>query len=294
MAYAYARKRTRKTAAPKRRRPVRKPRVTKAVQTYVSRAVGKATEVKSKTCYPVSMYNTDDYQHITGGGLGMPDLSGQDAQAGYLIPNIWSSDALLTPVQGNMGDQRIGNRIKPVSLVMKGFIKIMQYNPQSNHSELPFEVHCIVYKRKAFSNGDPANLCIGTSGKPTDIDGTAEGSLLNWNKDEYIIYKHRVWRMRQPTSMHTDAPFVMTDSNVGTGTVVANINTGRATNPYFKRFAMKLPCPKHLRFNEGQTAPVNASLSVGFWIINGDGKELGMDQVRATLFMSQTLRYTDA
>ena len=291
---AYARKRTRKTVAPKRRRAVRKPRVTKAVKNYVARAVRKTEEVKQKTCYPVSMYNTDDYQHITGGGLGMPDVSGQDAQNGYLIPNIWSSAAKLSPEQGTMADQRIGNRVKPLSLVMRGFIKIMAYNPQSNHSELPFEVHCLVYKRKSFANGDPANLVIGTSGKPTVIDGTAECSLLQWNKDEYIIYKHRVWRMRQPTSMHADAPFRMTDSNVGTGTVAANINTGRASNPFFKRFAMRLPTPKFLRFNEGQTAPVNAALSVGFYIINGDGKELGADQVRCTLFMSQTLKYTDA
>ena len=88
-------------------------------------------------------------------------------------------------------------------------------------------------------------------------------SLYPWNRDSYIIKKHRVFKMR-PLAQVTS---VSTDHN-------ALANPQYSNAPAFQRFVQNIPISKKLIYADQNTTPSNDWVGVAFYIINGDGTNL--------------------
>lgn len=225
---------------------------------------------------------------IYGNGLSLPTTV--LPQYGFLIPNIWNQ---ILIAQGEHNQQRVGNAITPTSLNLKGFISAMEWDKNTNGSKFPFEVHMLIYKNKLDSTGSPKTLVEDVNNTCGGITGSAENSLLTWNRKGYTIIKHRVFRFKPPPLFDKTAPFQMTDSNIGTGTVPINLTYGSSSNAMFQRFSVNIPTPKTVKYTDGSNQPTNTWCSVGFYIVNGDGKVLPSGQVRAEVYSVATLRYND-
>lgn len=255
----------------------------------VVKAVGTLAEKKKKSVLLTgNTLGTTVYSPIWCGGL----TAGWTLQAGngFLIDNIWNR---ILIGQGTNNQQRVGNEVCPTSLQLKGFITATDYDRSTNKSLHPFEVHMILYKNKLDSNGSPASIVEDVNNTMGNITGTAPNSLLTFNRKGYIIHKHRVFRFKPSPYQDPTASFVMTDSNVGTGTVPINMTYGSSSNQMFKRFSVNVPMPKTLKFNDGSNQPTNTWCSVGFYVVNGDGTALVNTQNRANVYLVGNLRFTD-
>jgi len=230
-----------------------------------------------------------DYDHtsIYGGGLasGYIGTSG----TGWLIPNVL---AQIPIIQGTSQQQRVGNSINVKSLNLKGYIAVSPFDGTTNPQHIPFEVHMVIYKKKNDITGSPSTILEYPNNTNGKIDGTAKTSMYPWNKSQYIIKKHRVWRMKPPGA-------VVSFADTATTEPVMMETNGSSSNPYFVRFSVNVPIAKKLLFNDSANGsydskyPVNDHFSIGFYVIDGTGQAFSSSRYPAYTYLVSTLRYTD-
>lgn len=267
---------SRRTAATKIARAYRKKATSKVFTAKVNRVIARKTETKMRSaqiCNNAQVY---------GAGLSLP---GSLTSYGLCIANIWHH---MTVAQGTSQQQRIGNSINPKSLRLSGVVKSNQFASSTNNSTLGFELHMILYKYKTANTGDPSRIVSLTNNQAGAIDGTAQRSLLPWNKDEYIIKKHRVFKMRC-MPVHANIAEVPPSSDP----VALAVNPQPSSYTAFQRFRVTVPTPKVLKFGDGQDTP-HEQCSLGFYVVDGSGNSLAASQTRATVYCDATLRYTDS
>jgi hypothetical protein len=208
-------------------------------------------------------------------GFGMK-TQGSTVQ-GIKINNLLSKAALA---QGTEQEQRIGNEVSNARLKLRGFIHSNTYDSATNNSTLPFEVHMVVYKRKKSIDNTFDIIKSLPSNSTGEIDGTLMNTLYPFNKDSYIIKKHRVFRMRPLSHEDSTGP----------------INPQSSNAPMFQRFIQEINISNKLMYSDTLTVPSNDWVGVLFYCINGDGESGGSasGQIRAKVTMDAVLTYKDA
>ena len=263
--------------APKK--PTKKPTV--SLQARVNQIINKKTETKLRT------YTWANDVIISGGGLSL--TGSLQSEYGMILPNLQD---LIPLTQGTTQQTRVGNEITPKTLNVKGLIYSQPFDSKTNNSPLPFEVHLILYKYKQDPiTNDPIKIKQLNSDATGPINGSALVDMCPWNKDQYVIYKHRIWRLK-PNPAYT----ILTDPGTPPALPLIdpiNSSFGSQTNRFFERFSLNIPIPKKFTYGDGLSTPSNFRMGLGMYIINGDGKAVAYNQVRAKVDLRATLYYTD-
>ena len=189
----------------------------------------------------------------------------------------------LAIAQGNEQEEREGNKIQNCMLKVRGVIQSSEYAPTGsttvNDSNYPFEVHMVFYKLKKLITNSYKDIKVLPNNSTGTVDGTLINSVYPYNKDEYIIRKVRVFRLR---------PLV--------APTIANnpyINAQQSNAPAFHRFVETIDIHKELKYNDQETVPANDWVGVSFFVINGDGAVLEQTTARAQITMDAVLTYKD-
>jgi hypothetical protein len=223
-------------------------------------------------------------QIINGGGLD--NQSTTTASAGYLVPDVLFA---LDVQQGTASNQRIGDKISPLSCVIRGCVHTNQFDTVTNINFRPFDVHVLVF-RYASSRDLPMgalNMKYETANSPPTnepITGTPVNEMLPFSPF-YKKIAHRVFRLRPP-----DSPGL---TNAAPNSERLNTQTSNA--PYYKRFAINVPLPKKFTYDAPtREYPANYWFSVASYIVDSNGVPLGQTQQRARIYMRAQMSYKDA
>lgn len=183
----------------------------------------------------------------------------------------------------NSQESRIGNKIQNVTVDFRGLIKSLPFNDSTNYLSSPFEVHMVVYKEKSGVANSPDGILTYPNNAQGRIDNVTS-TLYPWNKNGYVIYKHRVWKMRSmPEILVENAD----DHNV--------INPQTSNFPSFRRFRQRINFGSTWLYNDNDRRPRNVWGCVAFYVINGDGTDLngGTQQIRASCYLDATVKFKD-
>jgi len=242
----------------------------------VLQVVNRTRETKMKIAEIFSDHSIPGFGMATVGGITQ----------GVSNRNILSTIALA---QGTEQEQRIGNEIGNCKLRLRGYVQSQMFSAThssntgtSNASLLPFEVHMVVYKRKKSIDNTFDSIKSLPSNTTGGIDNTVMNTLMPFNKDAYIIKKHRVFRLR---------------SMPGAGsTANTNFNEQSSNAPAFQRFVCDINISDKLKYSDGLEVPSNDWVGVLFYVVNGDGGSYDGSSsvpVRAKVNMQAVLSYKD-
>lgn len=199
---------------------------------------------------------------------------------------IGSSDAVaLIPTVSQGGDDfnRIGNRIAPTGLYLKGRLGT-QYASQGNNRPLLVRVMVLSQKNVKDSTQIPGSFSYDNLLKANDTsattgnvayDGTARNSLYPVNTDFFTVHYNR--------------DFLLTPS-LQNGT-----DSGIESNPKAVRmFSCKIPVPKQLDyFSSTATVPQNFAPFVVVGYCYSDGTSVDTTTTRVTSTMVSQLYFKD-
>jgi len=168
-------------------------------------------------------------------------------------------DAMLPIVSPGVGDfQRVGVRISPKSLVVRGTIYLAERDMDVNH---PIEVRLLGFTQNDIRNcGSVAsintgNLLRGYSGATTDYDGTIQHQILPMNNKLFKkIFDKKIKLSEQissPSLLGTDNP--------------ADVRTSAY------HYSFKVKCPKVLKYDGTDNYPNNFApfMAVGYCYLDG-------------------------
>lgn len=283
-----------------KRKPTRAP-VRAAVKPVTKRTVRKAvTTVKAKrfrAAVKDVMLRQLETKHISdtianeaainGGGLDHAANPGDGK--GFVVANVMNN---LRVLYGTMINERVGDRISPTSIFLTGLVSTNSFDTVANMAYRPFAVRIIVF-RSVESEELPATLNLKKNDSlvvPTvvPIDGSALNEMLPYGP-EFKILASRTYKLRAPDS-----------SGLPTIPGAQRINTQTSNFPWYRRFAIKVPCPKVIKYVGANTT--NYWFSVGAYILDANGRvttgpldpNQDPNQVRAKLHMRAHMRYKDA
>ena len=209
---------------------------------------------------------------VPGGGLASFG-SGQ----GIINQDIFSTLAI---VQGTEQENRIGNKIGSCRLLFSGFINSLPVQTLVN-PYIPYEAHMIVYRNKKDPELNSPKALVQLPANNLDfITGTVMNSTYPWNKDGYVILKHKVWHMnpRGPDNPPSVA--------------IPGVNFESRSVSY-KRFKVAIDIKNTLLYNDNETAPTNEHIAVGFYFINGNGTDSTPTEIKFEVSMDAELHFTD-
>ena len=196
-------------------------------------------------------------------GAGLSDVTGVGSSPGVVYNNLFTN---LNLTRGSTQEAFSGNVISNAKLQIRGFLESMVYDATTNNHLMPYEVHMLVYKRKKnVATGQTAsNTVTNLKSYPSNTTGGVTYEVMNslypWNKDGYIIKKHRVFRMRPRTA-----------EVEGGDADHFQINSQMSNAPVFQRFVQDIPISSKLFIPDHEHVPSNEWVGVAFYVINGDG-----------------------
>jgi len=283
MAYGKLRRRT----VGRRRAASRKRKVRRALRGRSTRAVASRALTLAKRCRPevkLRTVNISSQAQIYGGGLSTVGILTHEY--GLLYPNLLE---MVTLSQGPTQQQRIGNKITCKSLILSGSIHSNDFHSVTNSNFAPFTVYMVVYKRKDTRyDANPAYIKALGNNTNGAIDGSVLRSICTpFNKEGYIIKKVRRWTFKGPAYSNNTA---------ADNTEVINPNF-RNQGKYFTTFKCAIPVKKTLMYSDAQNYCNNDWVSIGFYYVDGNAQgTVGSptSQIRATVNLHATMRYTDA
>lgn len=182
----------------------------------------------------------------------------------------------LPPVsQGVDENQRIGDRIRPVSLIVKGLVS---YNSQVGGVQA-LQVKAYFLNHKKYKSQATLSTNIATeinellddgSGNLVPYDGTIRRSMYKVNGDLWTPIKTYTFTLSKD-------------------------NTSTKTGPCFRQFTLRIPCPKVLTYADAaNTLPENfcPCLGIGYNYVNGTAPDTVATNIMA--FAESFFTYTDA
>lgn len=213
-----------------------------------------------------------------GTGYQTTDASVPVVTHGIHVSNVFEHCKLT---RGDKQDQFSGNKISEVKLNFSGVAISLPYESDTNNSTMPFEVWFVFYKNKAgvMAKGNPNGL----KSYPADTKGAIKElftSCYPWNREDYTIKGVKKFSLRAMPKAYTN------------GNTFENQQTSNF--PIFRRFNYSLPVAKMLKYADSEDMPSNDYLSMGIYIMNGDGSDLPPAQVRCEIQGSYYFSFTDA
>lgn len=217
-------------------------------------------------------------QITKGSGLITTDQTSPVTTHGICYQNLFNTMLL------NRGDEQgefNGNKISDVKLNISGVAISQPYNSSTNSSVMPFEVWFVFYKNRdgVQANGKPNDMKQYPNNQVGDIHDIFT-TTYPWNKDQFIIKGVKRFKLRA-NPQDTD------QNNVYLNSVTSNA-------PIFRRFNYQVPVAKVLKYGDGENIPTNDYISLGIYVMNGDGENLPPAQARCKIMGSMTMSYTDA
>jgi len=245
--------------------PSKPKRKTVSFEKRVMNVVNKQAETKLKV---VSLW---DNEAIPSGGL-YPNAVSPAVISGLQIPNVLTDLAIT---QGVEQEQRTGNSIQNCRLSFRGLVETVEYDATTNNNLYGYECHIVFFKNKQDISNDVSNIKTLPGNATGRVDGSLINSMYPYNKDLYTIKRVKVIRMNQYLSTTT------------------TYNPPGQDNTFnFKRFRVDIPIKKNIKFTDTSTTPSNDWVSVGVFLINGNG-DTTPGKIRAQITMDAQLRYDD-
>ena len=226
--------------------------------------------------------NLGDNHNIYGQGLTATTQNQGSPARGYIVPNILDNINLQ---QGTDQESRIGNSIENAKLVLSGVVRSFAYNSSYNQHIGPFEVHMVIYKKKNDINGEPLHIKqISATNTTGQCDGTLASTLYPYNKDEYIIHKVRVFKLRGHRDQDTYENQPIVDPTGGQD----------SRTPIVHRFKQAVPISKKLMFRDQSNVPSNSWATVAFYAVDLTGNVIQTNETRCGVYLDATLTFEDA
>jgi len=168
-------------------------------------------------------------------------------------------DAMLPIVSPGVGDfERVGVRISPKSLVVRGTIYIAESDMDINR---PIEVRLLGFTQNdirncaSVSSVNTGNLLRGYSGATTDYDGTLSHQILPLNNKLFKKIFDKKIKLSEQYSGGVDSP--------------ADVRTSAY------HYSFKVKCPKVLKYDGTDNYPNNFApfMAVGYCYLDGTAPE---------------------
>lgn len=241
---------------------------------------------------------------VYGGGLNAE--ANVTNMKGRIYPNILSALAIQ---QGTTSRGRVGDKITPKGLYVNGVVRSLPFDFNSNNSNLPYTVYIIVFKDKLAYNSLESDLkmrCNRTTSPPSDvaIDGSISNEMFPFSS-RYQILGSRKFLMKPLAGLSLNNAPTTTTTVQGVQTTIpdfskfyAAVNQESSSNPCYRRFKFKIPCPKTLVFPNALTntytgIPTNHWVSIGAYVIDQSGSPISNNQTRCSVTAMGSLYYTD-
>ena len=229
-----------------------------------------------------------------------------------LRPEVKQSSATLTPtsfnssinpavgdfysilpaiVQGTAKNQRVGSRVHPVKLVVRGYI-VYNLDTQINARMLLLRMFCVEDKRlKSLGTGTTSGNLIEFGGTPVTYDGSVTRHLAPPNKDGFRIFKDKRMTMKKPYG------YTATSTNGAQANQAGSLL--EIDSSLFRPFTIVLRPGKHLprtmTYDEAESAsyPNNSNpvVAIGYTDVFNAPADTTTTQI--TMSWCTTLYYTD-
>lgn len=241
------------------------PKLSSAIKTYMH----KASEVKvvTTTIFPVVGANGN----IMGSGINntvTPPLG------------MTSLLSIIPPVgQGTGQGQRVGNKISPVSLLVRGIVNAIPTTSTTggtnNYPNQPIYVRVIIYALNSNATTNVNDLLLDQGTTNISFSGTLSELLLPYNRERFKIVKSLQFNL-QPTMELNNTHLAE--------------NTNKPTNAFFK---INIPLPKILTYadNVNDNNKVRYYMAAG--VVNYDGNLLPAADSRAKIWAESVLKFRD-
>lgn len=236
------------------------------VKSYVSKMIKKTEEVKCnnmEVAYRASIFG-----------------SGFDVAA---IPAYgYTSNNTIVPLisQGTGSGERVGNKIKPVSCFIRGYIRALPISATGGNNAWPnepFYVRLVLFCPKANMSTNVNSDIMDNNNTNLPFQGTLDSMLIPYNKDKFKIGFSRTFKLQAP---------------VGTAGTLSNSDIGGL--PVARLFKIRVPLPKTLTYVDTQTAPSNVRWYLSAGVVNTSGNIAAAADIRCNLTAETILYYTDA
>lgn len=193
-------------------------------------------------------------------------------------------------VQGTAQNQRVGSRVHPVKLVVRGYVA---YASDLNlYARLLLcRLFCVEDKRlRSLGTGTTSNNLIEFGGTPVVYDGSIQRHLAPANKDGFKIYFDKKFTIRKPHG------YTYTTTNGG-GTSTTGLT--EMNSSLLRPFTLVLRPGKHLprtfTYDEAESAsyPNNSNPVVAMGYADAFNAAADTTTTQLTLAWCTTLYYTD-
>lgn len=256
-------KRSRRPANRKTRKSRSTKKVSKAVKSYVKKALHRNEENKVFINYAAN-------QSITTAGAGS---------------NPYAINLVPLPTQGSAQNQRIGNTIKCVKGFIRGHVNLLPYNSLTNPLVAPCYVKMWLCCNKtinttAISGTNCSNDFFELGASTTGFQGNMLDMEFTNNKDNWTIYKTKTLELG------------LTANSAGVSALNANIglDNSRLTRPFYFSFGRHMR--KQIKFNDTQLAPTNINMFLVFQVVYADGSSTAITP--AEVHYTSRVEYEDA
>lgn len=274
---AYGKRRNYKKMAKSSRRPKQNGLKAKKYITnpylvkVIKRLVKKQQEIKTVTSTLFPRINADGIMKSSGINNQLATPAGATCDIS-IIPAVG---------QGTAQGQRNGNKISPVSLLIRGVVNALPTSATASgtnyYPNMPLYVRIVVYclRSNATINNNDLLLDQGTSNK--NFDGSLSDLMLPYNQERFKIVKSRQYNL-QPVYANSD-PSGQTE------------NTNKRTSKMFK---MYVKLPKTLTYADNVNDNNKTRYYIAAGVVNYDGTLIGTNDARARIYAEAVLKFRDS
>lgn len=250
-----------KTTRLLKKRTFAKKKVASVSVKSIKKLIKKEIAVEAETKWSTQAISSDSA--IKGGGI----LSTTN---GYV-----SSDLIPAIGQGLGAGDRIGNKIKPRHLEVRGFIYASPYDVTTNPTAVPFTIDMYIVRSKVTNSSTIPSLSgLMRYGDATEAyDGSMLNALDNLDTTTWTLVKHKRFKM-----------------NTRAATTVDGQNNG---GQLCKTFKIKLKLPPFVYQDNTFTQPQNYSMWALFGYTNNDNTIDANTITRARLNLQTLIAYDD-
>ena len=244
-------KRSRRPSSGRKTRKNRAPakKVSKAVKSYVKRAIHSNIENKLWNRFAAN-------ETISTAAASNPEYIN-------LVPY---------PSQSTTSTQytRIGNRIRVMKAYIKGFVNLKPYNSITNPYVGPVYVKMWLCRYKELNCADIALTSISTNffegvAGSTSFQGNMLDMSLTNNKDDWIIYKTKTFELGTTSN---DITLAQVQSRIAS-------DNSRMTKPFYFSFGKHLR--KQLQYDVNGNPPTNTNLFLVTQVVYADGSAAAIE-----------------
>lgn len=174
---------------------------------------------------------------------------------------LTTSNSIIPVVtQGVAVDNRIGNQIRPKSLIARLILQARPVNPTDNFvAGLPFYVRVVFYNRKDSMTNNNNTTILDLGGSNTGFTGSLASLLLKYNKDTFNIIKSYTFKM-------------MPAQAVSASSVTSSENMANGFRSHIYK-NVRLPIPKKLRYDDTAAQP-NHRIYCAVGVVNADNSSV--------------------